>query len=192
MKKIFFRFIPILCVTSLLMVGCNQASPNGTDKAVKPTADASKKMIKNILEGKIIGKSNKAKTISIMVGKDDKAKTIMIKYSKNTKGTEYAKKGQAAIIEYKVIGKNKIATIVKQKLAKLPAGVTEIQPAELVQMMKDNENLVLVDSRPEKRFHAGTIPGSISISVPAMKKNGAKLLPPRKDIQLVFYCGGVT
>jgi len=191
MKKKFLRIVPVLIMASFLMTGCNQTPTTGTDKAVRPVA-AAQKQAKNVFKGKIVGKSNKAKTISIKVGKGDKAKTMMVKFNADTQGVEHAAKGHKAIIKYKVVGKDKIATVIKPKLAELPKGVTEIQPADLAKMIAGNEKMVLVDARPAKRFHSGTIPGSISIPVPAMKKNGANLLPTDKDIQLVFYCGGVT
>lgn len=190
MKKMTLKILPALVIASFLFTGCNQPSTTGTTKAVKPAAQVKKQQ--NVFKGKIVGKSNKAKTISIKVGKGKDAKTMMVKFNDATKGIEHAKKGEAAIIKYKVVGKDKIATVIKQKIAKLPAGVTMLQPEELAKMIANKEKMVLVDSRPGSRFHEGTIPGSINISVTAMKKNGAKLLPADKDIQLIFYCGGVT
>ncbi len=192
MNKLFLRILPVLLMASFLIMGCNQKNTTGITKDVQPATTPKQVQEKNVVKGKIVGKSGKAKSISIMVGKGDKAKTMLVKFDDATKGVEHATKGSAAIIKYKVVVKDKIATVIKPKLAKLPAGVTEILPADLIKMIANNENFILIDSRPEKRFHGGTISGSISISVPAMKKNATKLLPTDKNIQLVFYCGGVT
>lgn len=72
------------------------------DRAVAadaPTqAAAGTKKAGNVYVGKIVGKSNKAKTISITVGKGDKAKTMMVRFDDQSKGLEFAKKGEAAKI----------------------------------------------------------------------------------------------
>lgn len=192
MKKITPKIYPILIMSLIAMIGCSQTKLMSENMAEKPSIASAKKIKKKILKGKIVGKSNKAKTISILVGKGDKAKTMMVKFNDSTKGLSNAVKGSAAIIQFKSIGRDKIATVIQQKLAKLPEGVSEIQPITLAKMMENNEKFVLIDSRPAKVFHGGSIPGSISIPVPVMKKNGSSLLPADKNIQLVFYCGGVT
>ena len=81
--------------------GCT-AEKTQTATAVKPTAvkAAPAPQAGNVLKGKIAGKSNKAKSISITVGKGDKARTVMLKFDDATKGLQFAKKGEAAIIKY--------------------------------------------------------------------------------------------
>jgi len=146
-------------------------------------------------EGKVSGVSKKAKSISIVVGKGDKAKTMMVKFDDNTKGMEFAKKGEAAIIEYVQRDTDKYATIIKPKLAKLPEGVTEIQPAEvaaLVDVGPEKGAYLLVDSRPAKRYADGHLPTAISIPVEKLKEEGETLLPKDKDQLIVFHCGGPT
>ena len=146
----------------------------------------------NVYKGKIIGKSNKAKTISIEVGQGDKAQTIMVKFDDQTKGTEFAAKGEAAIIAWEMRGDEKYATIIKPKLATLPNGVTEIKSQELKKLMDSGADLALIDSRPEGRYAQSHLPGAISIPVEQMKTQGPELLPKEKDKLLVFYCGGPT
>lgn len=191
-QKILKRLLPLVCGVALFASGCVQHEPVQAGNKAAPAAKTETKKQENVLKGKILGKSNKAKTISISVGKGDKAKTHMIKFDDNTKGVEHAVQGHAAIVEFKGEGKDRIATVIKPKLAKLPKGTSEMKTPELMALMASGNKYVLIDARPSSRFHEGTIPGSINIDVPTMKKKGASLLPKNKDIQLVFYCGGVT
>lgn len=194
-KKMLRKCIPFMICVSFLVSGCQQAGQSAaTDQSMQAAPAA--KADKNVYKGKVVGKSNKNKLISIKVGKGKDAKTMMVKFNDQTKGVEHASKGHAAIINYKVVGKDKIATEIKPKLAKLPKGVVEVQPdhvAGLVAQGKEKGNYFLVDSRPASRFHEGTVPTSVSIPVPKILKEGAlAVLPKDKNIELIFYCGGPT
>lgn len=186
--KRVFKFVPAMLLAAVFVAG----------PVINPLADVSvasaAEAKKNVLKGKILGKSKKAKTITIKAGK----KSVMVKFNDSTKGVEHAAKGKAAIINFKMVGKDKVATSIKPKLAKLPKGVTEIQPdalAELVKKGPKKANYLLVDSRPGKRYAEGYIPTAISIPVPKMKKEGKTLLAEKADNKntlLIFYCGGPT
>jgi predicted sulfurtransferase len=173
--------------------GCT-AEKTQTATAVKPTAvkAAPAPQAENVLKGKIAGKSNKAKSISITVGKGDKAKTVMLKFDDTTKGLEFARKGEAAIIKYEMKGKDKFATVIKPKLAKLPAGVTEIKTEELSELYENGADMVVIDSRPASRYAQAHLPSAISIPVPKLKKEKEAVLPANKEQLLVLYCGGPT
>ena len=188
MKSVCMKILPAVILACFLMTGCAQTTD--TAKDAKPSAAVKKE--KNVYKGKIVGKSNKAKTISIKVGKGAAAKTMMVKFDDATQGVEHAAKGHAAIIKYKVVGTDKIATVVKPKLAKMPEGVTEIKTAEMEQLIAHKTEMTIVDARPASRYAQGHIPYSVSVPVPVMKKEGAALLPKDKDRYLVFYCGGPT
>ncbi len=193
MKKTILKFLPVLITAAFIATGCTQTATTGSTKAAKPAAKAAQpKKAKNVFKGKVVGKSNKAKTISIKVGKGKAAKTMMVKFNDDTQGVKYAFKGEAAIIKYKVVGKDKIATVIKPKLAKLPAGVTEIKTDELVKLVTGNVKMTLVDARPPKRYAQSHLPRSISIPVPKLKKQKSAVLPKDKEQLLVFYCGGPT
>ena len=71
MKKTMRRFIPLIMMLSLAAPGCasQQAPEDGATAAVK-----SETVKKLMYKGKIVGKSNKAKQISMKVGKGAKAK----------------------------------------------------------------------------------------------------------------------
>ncbi len=190
-KKILRNFIPLMVCASFLVTGCQQTGTTAaTDQAVKAAPVAKK--AKNVYKGKVLGKSNKAKSISIEVGKGKDAKTIMVKFNDETKGVEHAVKGHAAIINFKVVGHDKIATVVKPKLAKLPKGVTEIQPDDVASLVDQGKDYFLVDSRPAKRFHGGSVPTAHAIPVAKLKKEGLGVLPKDKNTELIFFCGGPT
>jgi predicted sulfurtransferase len=189
MKTNLKKFLPLALMLSMLTWGCAQTQ-TAADTTAK-TAVATKQQ-PTVYKGKIVGMSKKAKTISIQVGKGDKAKTIMVKFDSKTKGTKYANKGEAAIIVWEKRGNDQYATVVKPKLAKLPEGVTEIKPKEMKKLLDKNTAMVLVDSRPSKRYAQSHLPTAISIPVAQFKAKAPELLPKDKDMPLVFYCGGPT
>ncbi len=192
MKKSIIRFIPFLIMASFLVTGCNQGT-SSTTAAAKPAVSSQAQQSKGpVYKGKVVGKSNKAKSISIVVGKGKEAKTIMVKFDDKTKGVEHASKGRASIIFYEMRDGQPWATVVKPKLAKLPKGVTEIKTAEIKALIDAKADLVLVDARPSKRWAAGHLPGAINIGTKEYKDKAAKLLPKDKNTLLVTYCGGPT
>ena len=107
-KKILLR-LSLAILAIMLTTGLPTLSQaTGTDaKATTAKKDA------NVIKGKVLGVSKKAKTITIK----GKKGPIMVKFSDATKGMEFAKKGEAAIIKFTKDGDDKIATVVKQKLA---------------------------------------------------------------------------
>lgn len=189
-KKSLIKFIPLGIMLTMMIWGCSQTKMTAGDSSMNPAV--AQKQEENVYKGKIVGKSNKARTISIEVGKGDKAQTMMVRFDDKTKGTEYAAKGEAAVIAWEMRGSDKYATVIKPKLAKLPDGVAEIKSEELKKLMDSGVDLVLVDSRPSGRYAQAHLPGAISITVEQMKNQGAELLPKEKDKLLVFYCGGPT
>ena len=190
-RQIPVKLLVAACMLALFAFGCNKDVTSTADQA-KPAATEAKKEAKNVYKGPIAGKSNKAKTISITVGKGAEAKAMMVRFDENTKGLEFAKKGEAAIITWEMRGDDKFATVIKPKLAKLPKGVTEIKVDELYELVSSNSPMTLVDARPVSRYHQAHLPGAISIPVPKLKEKKAAVLPEDKNKLLVFYCGGYT
>jgi len=190
MKTNLWKYVPLCIMLAMMIGGCaqNTTSPSGatTKSAVEQKQEA------NTYTGKIIGKSNKAKTISIEVGSGDKAKTEMVRFDDKTTGLDNAAAGEAAIITWEMRGSDKYATVIKPKLAKLPEGVLEIKPDEVKELLDKNTEMVIIDSRPEKRFAQSHLPGAISVTVEQMQTTAHELLPKEKDKLLVFYCGGYT
>jgi hypothetical protein len=190
-NKRFLGMVAAAVMLSFSLYGCGAHSPQ-TAKTAEPAVAATEQKDANVLKGPIVGRSNKAKTISITVGKGDAAKTMMIRFDDNTEGLDFAKKGEAAIITWEQRGDDKFATVVKPKLAKLPEGVTQIEVDELFKLLQDHAPLTLVDARPELRYNQGHLPGAINIPVPMLKEQKAKVLPKDKNKLLIFYCGGYT
>lgn len=185
------KFVPFLFFFALLLSGPTlEVAPCHAegDAASAPKQD------ENVYKGKVIGVSNKAKTISI----ESDGKTQMVKFDDNTEGMDYAKTGEAAIIKFEMRGKDKVATVIKPKLAKLPEGVAEMQVDELVKLVAlgpEKGNYFLVDSRPGPRYDEGHIPSAVSIPVPKLEETKDALFPGDakiKETLLIFYCGGPT
>lgn len=191
MKTNSLKFIPFFIMASFMMTGCNQDT-SATATAAKPAVTAKiKKPTGPVYKGKVVGKSNKAKQISISVGKGKAAKTIMVSFDEQTIGIEHAAKGHGAIIAYEMRDGLPFATVIQPKLAKLPQGVTVINPADVDTLIKGNTDFLLIDSRPAKRYSASHLPGAVSIPVCEMQEL-LQNLPKDKDKLLIFYCGGPT
>lgn len=189
--KMLMKFIPVAFMLAFLASGCAKQT-DSTATAPAPEKAAAMQEDPNVYKGPIVGRSNKAKTISITVGQGDAAKTMMVRFDDETEGLDFAKKGEAAIIKWEQRGEDKFATVVEPKLAKLPKGVTEIKTDELYKMLQDHVPMVLADARPVIRFNQGHLPGAVSIPVPLLKEQKEAVLPNDKDKLLVFYCGGYT
>ncbi len=190
-KQLLKGFAPL--AASVLLLAAAPAMPpwmSGCSVAVAAQVD----MQKNVYAGKVVGLSKKAKTISIEVGPEGNAKVMMVKYDEATTGLEHAATDHGAVIDFKTVGAERIATVIKPKLVKLPLGTVEMQVADLAMLIAkgDVDSYFLVDARPAKPFAQGSIPTAVSIPVDKMKAEGARLLPADKDRMLVFFCGGVT
>lgn len=190
MRRKILKFVPAMMLAATMVAGPSVMP--GSFQGVTGVSVA--QAAGDVVKGKVLGVSNKAKTITI----EAKGSPVMIKFNDDTKGMEHAAQGEAAIVKFKMMGEDKVAVEVQPKLAQLPEGVTEIQPEELAQLMAmgpEKGNYALIDSRPAGRFHAGHIPGSISIPVEKLKKTGATYIPSDAKIKnktLIFYCGGPT
>lgn len=184
------KLIAAAIMLACMSYGCT-TTPTQSAQTAKPAAQVEQQK-QNVYTGSIVGKSDKAKTISISVGQEGQSQTMMVKYDDNTTGLQFAEKGEAAVIAWEQRGEDTFATEIKPKLAKLPEGVTEIKVDEMYALVSANTPMTLVDARPESRFDQAHIPGSISIPVPKLKKIGEKALPADKDTLLIFYCGGPT
>lgn len=190
MIKKYTRMVPVLVFASLLVGGPVAMAP----KAIAAEQAAAQQEEANVYKGKVLGVSKKAKSIAIEVN----GKSEMVKFNDQTKGMEFAKEGEGAVIKFEERGADKIATVIKPKLVKLPDGVVEMQTdelAKLVAMGPAAGNYFLVDSRPASRYHEAHIPTAVSLPVGKMAQTGAAYLPGDAKLEntmLVFYCGGPT
>jgi hypothetical protein len=184
------RLVPALIFASLLVGGPMVMAP--TVKAAEPAA--AQQQNKNVYEGKVLGVSKKAKSISIEVG----TKSEMVKFDDKTTGMEFAKEGEGAVVAFEERGGEKVATEIKPKVVKLPAGVVEMKTdelAKLVAMGPEAGNYFLVDSRPAPRYNEAHLPTAVSLPITKMEETEAAYLPADaklKNTMLVFYCGGPT
>lgn len=184
------RFVAAALMLAFMSYGCS-TTPTQTAGTAKPAAQIEQQKEK-VYTGSIVGKSDKAKTISISVGKEGQTETMMVKFDDKTTGVKFAEKGEAAVIAWEQRGDDKFATQIKPKLAKLPEGVTEIKVDEMQALASAITPMTLVDARPESRFDQAHLPDAISIPVPKLKSMGEEVLPADKNQLLVFYCGGPT
>ena len=132
----------LLACLLVSMIGYGCADRRAQEPAAESQAGQVEKKQEATYQGKVVGKSNKAKTISIEVGKGDAAKTVMLKFDEQTQGVEHAVDDSAVIITYEKRDAGEFALSVKPKLAKLPAGVTEIKTEELEELLDAETDLV--------------------------------------------------
>jgi predicted sulfurtransferase len=197
MKKTILKLgLSALLVTNLLIL--TEAVPGvggiafaaEAAKTVQP-ADAQS------AKGKITNISQKAKTIALTM-KDNSF--FLVKFTDQTElkgvtSTKEFKADEAIAVKYTTVNGENIAISLEKVLVKLPTGVKQIDTVELAELLKNNKDLVVIDSRPGVRYEESHIPGAISIPYSQLLKkgdDGAKLLEKYKDKQLVFYCGGNT
>lgn len=184
------NWIPFLLLTGLLVGGPTLSGSAAL--AADPAPQAAQNT--NTFAGKVTGKSNKAKTITIEVN----GKNEFVKFDDKTAGVDHAVEGEASIIQFEMRGSDRFATDIKPKLVTLPEGIKEIKTdelAKLIAMGPDEGKYVLIDSRPAARYHEGHIPTAISIPETVLKETDAAFLPgdaKLNNTQLIFYCGGPT
>jgi predicted sulfurtransferase len=197
MKKTVLKLgLSALLATNLLVLAETVPGFNGVVFAADATKVAMPAEAKGI-KGKISNISQKAKTIALS-NKD--ASFFLVKFTDETElkgvaSTKEFKEGEAIIVKYTVANGENIATSLEKALVKLPKGLKEIKTNELVDLLKSNKDLVVVDSRPKVKYDESHIRGAISIPYSKLVKmgdDGAKLLDKYKDRQLAFYCGGST
>jgi len=193
-KKMYKAGLCALLATGLLLAG----GPAPVTDFTACAADAAKTQseVKKI-KGKITNISQKAKTIAL---ENPENPFFLVKFTDDTAlkelgSAEELKADEAVVIEYTSAGDENIATSIAKAHVKLPEGIKEIKTDALAELMKSSDKLVVVDARPAARYAEGHVPGAISIPFSKLTKmgdDGAKLLEPYKDKQLVFYCGGST
>ena len=69
--------------------------------------------------------------------------------------------------------------------------ILSVSTVFIKKLIDEKANVVLIDSRPERPFAAGTIPGAINISDSKFAQMVDKL-PKDKATPLIFFCGGLV
>jgi methionine-rich copper-binding protein CopC len=148
------------------------------------------------VKGKIGNISQKAKTIALT---PPDGSFFLLKFTDETTvngvdSISELKNDEMITADFKVVDGANIATSISLVMVELMPGTTEVKTEALVELVKAGK-VVVVDSRPVARYNESHIPGAVSIPFAKLVQlgdEGAKLLEPYKDKQLVFYCGGPT
>lgn len=163
----------------------------------QPAAAAENTDIQSV-KGNVKGFADPRQSKTISLDLQDKG-IVVFKYDDTTEFKNFDSllelKGEAAVIEYRVVGSDKLATSIKKAYVQLPEGIREIKTDEVASLVEKGSspgNYLLVDARPSKMYAEGHIPTAVSIPVTALEKEGANLLPSDKNKLLIFYCGGPT
>lgn len=124
----------------------------------------------------------------------DTLKVVIEGQTKEAEALRNIAKGHEVRIEYTEKDGVKTASLVASKPPVQVAPEKLVSTEELMKLVAqgpEKGKYFLVDSRPTPRFYEGAIPTAESIPDVAFDANKDKL-PTKKDIQLIFYCGGVT
>jgi rhodanese-related sulfurtransferase len=149
------------------------------------------------VQGSVRSLANKSKTVAL-----DQAgqPTLIIRFDgktsfQNVPSAKEILPGENVAVEYRHEGDDNLATRITRVIPKLPEGVGNLTLKEcegLIAAGDKGGGYLLVDARPASKYAAGHLPTAISIPLPVLEKEGAKLLPPKKGTLLVFYGGGVS
>ena len=167
----------------LVFTGCAQ------NQRVNLDEDQDNATVKKVFSGKVLKKSNRTRTISLEVVNGPGRATVLIVFTDKTRGIDHAVHGKMVIITAKKTQGSLLATSIKPDLSGFVAGVAEIKVKKVHKLINDDDDFVLIDSRPAAAYAAGHLPGAVSIPECSMKQN-VNLLPEKKSRLLIFYCGG--
>jgi predicted sulfurtransferase len=149
-----------------------------------------------LVRGRLTNLSKKASTLQVSVGKA----TWVFSFDQgtsfaNTDSLKGLKPNGETAVTFARKGKRLYASsiAVKPKF-KVPEDqlVDTAYIQKLVEKTPEEGKFVLVDARPGPKYHEGHIKNAVSMPFPAFDKMKGKVLPAAKDIQVIFYCGGVT
>jgi len=167
-----------------------EAKVMANNKCLKCHAEFKK--MPDVVAGDFQSRSNKAKSISVMVAP---GKNIILKFTpqttvKNVPSIKKLKKPIPVRVSYVKKGPDLVATaIVAKPQIKVPEnqvmGVKELAGL----MAKGPGGYTLVDSRPPIRYNEGHIPGAVMMPFPKMPDMMGKL-PQDKTALVIFYCQG--
>ncbi|MDZ7761472.1 MAG: rhodanese-like domain-containing protein [Desulfovermiculus sp.] len=187
-KIILPLVISCIVFTCLAAVGSESPDQEMVDKqCIRCHGDYSQE--KDIVAGTFIKRSQKAKTIQVKVGPDN----FMVKYDVDTILNIADELSPKIPIKIKLRPGQK--DLWADELWTMPP--IEIPEDKLVSTQEIEELIagegeqpyMLVDSRPEMRFHEGHIPTAKSIPFTVMHTRKSEL-PEDRDTLLIFYCGG--
>lgn len=150
----------------------------------------------NLLAGKFVDVSVKAKSIQLQIDKDMEIiffdDSTVLKNAPSLK--EIPKQESVRVVYSKKDGKLFADQVEVKKGLEVPKDelISAEQLAELVAKGPDKGKYVLLDSRPEDMFNQGHIPSALSMPFFAFDKLQEKLLPKDKEVMQIYYCAGFS
>ncbi len=193
--KLIIKTVPISLLFCGLMVSNTIAAVtsnfNETSASATSSANQLTETKENSIEGMILGKSTKAKVITVILNN----KVEFLEFNDQTKGIENATKSSNVIIKYITVGPIKKAISVTSKLAALPDGVEEIDLDDLAELINglDHSKYLLIDARPNSKYASGHIPTALSLPLIELQTNETALDKiGAKGKKLIFYSDGTT
>ena len=180
---------------ALFLASCTTVSspPSAQNDSVKKTTPSTK-----TITNKIDYFSKKANVIAVRKFVDGVPTTIeLIKLTDNTviigfkSPSEYLK-NEVIYFETEFVDGESIATKFSRKITPIPTGIHVLDVQNLATLLQSGQKQMLIDARPNNSYLHDHLPGAVSIPLPTLKKQIAKLLPKDKDFPLIFYCWGYS
>ena len=150
----------------------------------------------NLLAGKLVDVSSKAKAIQLRINKDMEViyfdDATVVKNAESLK--KIPKKEAVRIVYYKKAGKPFAKLVEVKKGIEVPKDqlIDAEALSKLVALGPEKGKYLLVDSRPGKMYNQGHIPTSVSMPFFAFDKMADKVLPKDKEITQIYYCAGMS
>lgn len=154
------------------------------------------------LRGNFENAAFKSESIQLKIDNDtvivkfdpDELKVVIAGKTLESEGLREIKKGHEIRVAYTEKNGKKIATLVSSKPPVKLSDEKLLKTADIEKLVAqgpEKGKYLLIDARPAPRFMEGAIPTAINIPFVAFDKMVSKL-PQDKNIQLIYYCGGVT
>lgn len=190
----FAAAVSVLLATPFFLTAADEHYPSKSDKSCLKCHTYDK--TPNILAGKFVSVSTKAKSIQLKINADNEIvfydDATVLKNAENYRAIGpqeavkivYAKKdGKLIATEVEV---KKGLTVPPEQLVKAE------QLASLVAKGAQQGKYILLDSRPQEMYNQGHIPTAVSMPFFEFDKLQDKILPKDKDITQIYYCAGLS
>jgi rhodanese-related sulfurtransferase len=148
----------------------------------------------NMMRGQLDGFAPPSQTIMMDMGTHKE----VVKYDddtavKNIKDLDELKlhRGKGFRIHYaEEKGEKKAVLVTRFDILQTIQPNDKLTRDEFKKFMADNQNVLVLDSRPPEPYQEAHIPGSKLLPAPAFDKMHAQVLPQDKATPIVFYCVG--
>jgi len=199
LKKIGFRIFVTTLVFGFMALpsfsaAAEEAIPGKSDQSCLKCHNYDKKP--NVLAGKFVSVSTKAKTIQLKINADSE----IVFYDDGTvlKNAEHyrsiAPQESVKIVYARKNGKLVATEVEVKKGLSVPQEqlLTAGQLESFIAKGPEQGKYILLDSRPQEMYNQGHIPTALSMPFFEFDKLQEKLLPKDKDITQIYYCGGLS